>query len=112
MLRIDESDIPALVGAVIKGTILDVISGVMTIGPGGSKWSDDSFAIIHLDSFINLGGKNVEWLIAVPRHSGYGLYRLHITWIAVYIFTLERPIAPQSISWDEIRGIYSMKLAK
>ncbi|MGH8069871.1 MAG: hypothetical protein ACRERE_32445 [Candidatus Entotheonellia bacterium] len=112
LLRIDDTDHHALWGIVIKGAICDVISGIRTTGPGGSNWSDDPFAIIHLDSPLNFNGENIEWLMAVPRHKGYGLYRLCMTWIAVYIHVLERPTPPQEISWSDINAVCSMKLIK
>jgi hypothetical protein len=112
LLRIDDTNHHALFGIVIKGTICDVISGIMMTGPGGSNWSDNPLAIIHLDSSLNLNERDIEWLIAVPRHKGRGLYRLCMTWIAVYIHVLEGPIPPHEISWNDISAICSMKLAK
>jgi hypothetical protein len=112
LLRIDEVDHPELLNTVIKGTIYDVKSGFTTTGPGGSQWSNDLFAIIHLDHSLTINEKSIEWLMTIPRHTGYGLYRLYCTWIAVYIYVLERPSPPQELSWNDISAICSMKLIK
>ena len=112
LLRIDEVGRPELLNTIIKGTIYDVQSGFTTSGPGGSQWSDDLFAIIHIESLLNINGENIEWLMIIPRHTGFGLYRLFCTWIAVYIYILERPSPPQELSWHDISAICSMKLAK
>jgi hypothetical protein len=81
------------------------------MGPEGFNWSDDLCAVIRLDAALNLNGRNIEWLIVVPRHRGYGLYSLCWTRIAVYIHALERPISPQQLSWNDISAICSIKLA-
>jgi hypothetical protein len=112
LLRIDEVSHPELLNTIIKGTIYEVKSGFTTTGPCGSQWSDDLFAIIHIDSLLTINGERIEWLMTVPRHTGYGLYRLYCTWIAVYIYVLERPSPPQELSWNDISAICSMKLGK
>jgi hypothetical protein len=112
LLRIDDTKHPALMNTIIKGTINDIKSGITATGPGGSQLLDSSFAIIHIDSSLILDGKNIEWLMVIPRHSGYGLYRLCCTWIAVYIYVLERSSPPHEIFWDDIHAICSMKLAR
>jgi hypothetical protein len=112
LLRIDEVSHPELLNTVIKGTIYEVKSGFTTTGPWGSQWSDGLFAIIHIDSILTINGESIEWVMTVPRHTGYGLYRLYCTWIAVYIYVLERPSPPPELSWNDIRAICSMKLGK
>jgi hypothetical protein len=112
LLSIDDSDDPALFGVVVKGVICAIVPAILSLGPAGSSWSDDPSAIIRLDSSLNLKGQNTEWLMAIPRHSGYGLYRLCLSWIAVYISPLEGPNPPRELSWIRISAICSMKLAK
>ena len=112
LLRIDEAGHPELLNTIIRGTIYDVKSGFMTNGPWGSQWSNDLFAIIHIDSLLIINERNIEWLVTVPRHTGYGLYRLFCTWITVYIHVLERPYPPQELSWGNISAVCRMELIK
>jgi hypothetical protein len=112
LLRIDESGHTELLNTIIKGTIYDIKSGFMTNGPNGSQWLDDLCAIIHVDSLLTIDGQNIEWLITIPRHEGYGLYRLYSTSIAVYIHILDRPSLLHDLLWDNISAVCIMKLEK
>jgi hypothetical protein len=112
LLRIDESGHPELMNTIIEGTIYDIKSGFMTNGPNGSQWLDDIYAIIRVDSVLIINGQNVKWLITIPRHTGYGLYRLYFTSIAVYIHILDRPSLPHDLLWDDVSAVCIMKLKK
>ena len=112
LIRIDETNHPSLINTTIKGTIFDVKSGIIATGPGGSHRLDSSFAIVHIDSSLALDGQSVEWLMAIPRHRGYGLYWLYCTWIVVYIYILGGSSPPNEISWSDTRAICSMKLER
>ena len=112
LLRIDDTNYPALLNTIIKGTIYDIKSGVMATGQGGSQRLDNFFAVIHIDSLLIFDGRNIEWLMVIPRHRGYGLYRLYCTWIVVYIYILEGSSPPNEISWSDICAICSMKLER
>jgi hypothetical protein len=76
---------------------------------------NDLCAIVHLDSPLRASGGDVHWLLAMPRHVGYGLHSLcltplvgSITVIAVFI---EGPNPPPGLTWDRGAGC-SMKLIR
>jgi hypothetical protein len=112
LLRVDDTHDSSLFGVVIRGTIYDIKSDTSMSGPLSTELSSKPIAIIHLESPFQYNGKNIEWLVAVSRHKGYGLYRLCRTWIAVYISALEGPTLPQQLSWDQIIAICSMRIIK
>jgi hypothetical protein len=112
LLRIDDTNHPALMNTVVRGTIYDIKSDIIDTESGGSQRRDGSLAIIHIDSFLDFDGRNIEWLMAVPRHKGYGFYRLYCTWIVVYIYVLDESSPREKISWSDISAICSMKLVR
>ena len=68
-------------------------------------------AIVHLDSPLRASGGDVHWLLAVPRHEGYGLHSLCLTFIAVNVVLIEGPDLPHESRWD-LAAICSMKLIR
>jgi hypothetical protein len=112
LLRVDESSHSELLNTILKGTIYDIKSRCRATRNYGSQSSDRLFAIVHIDSLLIIHRRNVEWLLTVPRHTGYSLNRLYCTWITVYVHILDRPSQPDDISWDNISAICQMKLER
>jgi hypothetical protein len=74
--------------------------------------ASDLCAIIELDSPLSASGGDVHWLLAVPRHEGYGLHSLCLTFIAVNVFFIEGPNPPPGLTWESMGAICSMKLIR
>jgi hypothetical protein len=72
----------------------------------------DLCAIVHLDSPLRTSGEHVRWLLAVPRHGGYGLDSLCLTFIAVNVVFIEGPDLPYESRWQDVAAICSMKLIR
>ncbi len=69
-------------------------------------------AIVHLDSPLSASGGDVHWLLAVPRHAGYGLHSLCLISAAVNVVFIEGPDPPPGLTWDSRGAICSIKLIR
>jgi hypothetical protein len=70
------------------------------------------YAIVHLDSPLSASGGDVRWLLAAPRHVGYGLDSLCLTSIAVNVIFIEGPDLLHESRWEDLAAICSMKLVR
>ena len=109
-LKVDESSDPTLIGKMLKGTIYSVTEDNVTNLKETSMPSGGFYAIIKLESPLRIRNKEFNWLVVVPRHTGYGFYRLCLTWIAVYIYQIEEPIANKEINSEDVLGVGIMKI--
>lgn len=70
----------------------------------------DPCAIIQLESSFNFNGKSLQWLLAIPRHHGFGIYRLCLNFISTDIFSIEGPNPPEEVYHEEMIGIWDIKV--
>ncbi len=70
------------------------------------------YAVVHLDSPLSTSGGEVSWLLASPRHTGYGLPSICLSFITVNVIFVEGPNPPVGLRWEGPDAICSMKLVR
>jgi hypothetical protein len=93
MIRVDDTGDPALSDfydrptmGVIHGTVEEHLAFGLEEPTTRQR---DLCAIVHVDSPLRTSGGDVHWLLAVPRHVGYGLDSLCLTFIGVNVAFIE-----------------------
>jgi len=98
-----------LLGTSATGVVLTQPENVITSGSSGSTLSE--CAVIQLDEPLHLMQKDIEMLAVVPRHAGFGFYRLPLTSsIAVSVIPISEPAIPREVQDQEIIGVWEMSL--
>jgi hypothetical protein len=114
MIRVDDTGDPALAGFYdrpIMGVIHSTVEEYLVFGLEQSTQQRGLCAIVHLDSPLSASNGDVHWLLTVPRHGGYGLHSLCLTFIGVNVVLIEGPDLPDGSRWD-LAAICSMKLLR
>jgi hypothetical protein len=111
MIRVEDAADPTLYNGPTMGVIHSTIEDHLVFGREESSQPSELCAIIHLDSPLSASGEDVRWLLAVPRHVGYGLHSLCLTFIAVNVVFIEGPNLPHGVTWD-LAAVCSMKLIR
>lgn len=114
MIRVDDTGDPDLSDFYDRptmGVIHSTVEKYLAFGLEQSTRQRDLCAIVHLDSPLRASGEEVHWLLAVPRHEGYGLDSLCLTFIAVNVVFSEGPDLPHEPRGDSA-ATCSMKLIR
>lgn len=100
-----------LLGTSATGVILTEPGNVITSGSSGSTLSECT--VIQLDAPLHLMQRDIEMLAVVPRHAGFGFYRLPLTSsIAVSVIPVSEPAIPREVQYQEVIGVWEMSLLK
>lgn len=103
-----------LYGTRVTGRIECAIPHILTAGPGGSTRTREIALLIRLDQPLVDGSRSVSGLVAVPRYSGHGPYRLPVTWCVVNVHasgaTASEP--PTVVQYEDMISICFMKLVR
>ena len=91
---------------------------IASYGVVNTAWGDKSngenrseCVLARLDSPIDLMGQRLDRVLAVPRHTGCGIYSLPVARsIAVYVTATDRDEIDALLSADKILGIWSLRL--
>ena len=113
-IRVDDTSDPALSDFYdhpTMGVIHSTVEEHLVFGFEQHPQQRRLCAIVHLDSPLGVSGGNIHWLLAVPRHLGYGLDSLCLTFIAVNVVFLEGPDLSHESRLD-LAAICSMKLIR
>jgi hypothetical protein len=113
VLNIAESKDSSLLHKIVRGKIHGICE-IALYGQTGSTISEKTktCALVKLDSPISINGQTHDCFIVIPRHSGHGFYRLLLSWIAVYVIPANFPPDPAEVFWDNIIGIWTLKLGR
>ena len=111
-LTVVETDKSGLtIGSIIKGNIYSIsYENIITTGVDGNSTNNSGpCAIIQLDSLINYKGKEIKWIIALPRHNKCSFFQLKFHDISVYVHYTNDSNLPKELFWDDIIGIWVLK---
>ena len=114
-ILIDEGFDQSLLGKVIPGVIQKYIAKIKTEGPASGKKLEtyNECVIIQLDAPLRYREVEFSRLAAVPRHGGFGVYRLPLTsFINVYIIPLVGSSEPQTLPYNDIIAMWELKLVR
>jgi hypothetical protein len=97
-------------GSLLGQTLTGVITKVALIKELIS--SMEECPVIQLDSPVHYMGHRLDTILAIPRHTGYGLYSLPFTGIAVYIISINDSEEPVVAKWEDIIAIWWLSLSR
>lgn len=110
-ILINEGSDKNLLGQVIYGTILKYMEHIKTVGPSGVSDTFAEAVLIKLDTCLRYEQLEIDMLVAIPRHTGFGIYRLPFTnSIAVYIVKYMDGVEPIELLQKDVLAIWELKL--
>lgn len=111
-LHVDEDSNLVQYGLIVEGTIHKLVEHITTYGPTGATIHNELCPVIRLDNTWQISNKATNWLVAIPRHYGYGVYRLCLGSITVHVFPIEDPESIPMLDGTDMLAICSMKLLR
>ena len=111
-ILINEGSDKSLLGQVIYGTIRKYMKRIKTAGSGGIADTFAEAVLIKLDTCLRYKRLEIDMLVAIPRHTGFGIYRLPFTnSIAVYIVKYMDGVEPPiELLQKDVLAIWELKL--